>query len=177
MSDNNKHSNSSEKLPATSKTCDKGDPSNQDPFITQIGSCFEKFADKLGQHISTLGTHISNNIIEAINTSENQRIDKEEVAKKRAHSSRAKANEEEEEHTSRRKRQKLGTVSCRDKSQIQEQRKVRNEVSKRKEDLLSEVSSEDEHSYSQNGDRDDDCISIPSEEDMAGKMKELHSSL
>ena len=47
----------------------------QDPFVLQIGNCFDKFADALGKHMNTLGNHISNNIIEAMHkTSENMVI-------------------------------------------------------------------------------------------------------
>ena len=91
--------------------------------------------------MTTLGNQISKNVIDAMNTSDNPRIDKEEGTKKRSHSSRAKASEEDEEH-SRRKRQKLRNNSCRDKSQIQEKRKVR--------EVNSSESSEDDQISCQN---------------------------
>ena len=53
--------------------------------------------------MTALGNQISKNVIDAMNTSDNLRIDMEEGTKKRSHSSRAKASEEDEEH-SRRKR-------------------------------------------------------------------------
>ena len=68
------------------------EPPVQDPLVTQIRNCFEKFADALGQHMTTLGNQISKNVIDAMNTSDNPRIDKEEGTKKQSHSSRAKAN-------------------------------------------------------------------------------------
>ena len=55
--------------------------------------------------MTALGNQISKNVIDAMNTSDNLRIDMEEGTKKRSHSSRAKASEEDEEH-SRRKHQK-----------------------------------------------------------------------
>ena len=73
--------------------------------------------------MTTLGNQISKNVIDAMNTSDNPRIRRKEP-KKRSYFSRAKANEEDEEH-SRRKHQKLKNSSCGDKSQIQEKRKVR----------------------------------------------------
>ena len=79
------------------------EPPVQDPLVTQIGNCFEKCVDALGQHMTALGNQISKNVIDAMNTSDNLRIDMEEGTKKRSHSSRAKASEEDEEH-SRRKR-------------------------------------------------------------------------
>ena len=90
------------------------EPPVQDPLFTQIGNCFEKFVDVLGQHMTTSGNQISKNVIDAMNTSDNSRIDKEEGTKKCSHS----ADEEDEEH-SRRKHQKLRNYSCRGKSQIQ----------------------------------------------------------
>ena len=69
MASSSNINNVSEKLTVNKNS----EPSNPDPFITQIGSCFEKFADALGVHMTSLGTQISNNIIEAINTSENLR--------------------------------------------------------------------------------------------------------
>ena len=88
----------------TLKIREATEPPVQDPLFTQIGNCFEKFAYALGQHITTLGK-ISKNVIDAMNTSDNPRIDKKKGTKKRSHSSRAKASEEDEEH-SRRKHQK-----------------------------------------------------------------------
>ena len=64
------------------------------------------------------------NVSDAMNISDNPRIDKKEGTKKHSHSSRAKASKEDEEH-SRHTYQKLRKISCRDKSQIQEKRKVR----------------------------------------------------
>ena len=74
--------------------------------------------------MTALGNQISKNVIDTMNTSDNPSIDKEEGTKKRSHSCRAKAIEEDEEH-SRRKRQKLRNNCCRDKSQMQVKRKVR----------------------------------------------------
>ena len=91
--------------------------------------------------MTTFGNQISKNVIDAMNTSDNPRIDKEEGTKKRSHFSRAKASEEDEEH-SRRKRQKLRNNSCRNKSQIQEKRKVR--------EVNSSESSEDDQISCQN---------------------------
>ena len=166
MASNSNQNNVSEKPPADNNS----ETSNRDPLVNQIGSCFEKFADALGVHMTSLGTQISTNIIEAINNSENLRIGKEEVARKRPHSSRAKANEEDEVPTERRKRQKIGSSSSRDKSHIQEQRKVRQAKEVRNDDMSSE---DDESEYYDN----DDIVSIPSEDDMNKKMKELHGSL
>ena len=135
MASTNSHNNKPLKI---SKTTEQP---IQDPLVTQIGNCFEKLADALGQHITTLGSQISKNVINAINTSDNPRIDKEEGTKKRSHSSRAKASEEDEEH-SRCNRQKLRNKSCRDKSQIQEKRKVR--------EVNSSESSEDDQNSCQN---------------------------
>ena len=86
-----------------------------------------------------------------MNTSDNPRIDKEEGTKKRSHSSRAKASEEDEEH-SRRKRQKLRNNSCRDKSQIQEKRKVR--------EVNSTESSEDDQNSCHNDDNEVGYLSL-----------------
>ena len=97
-------------------------PSVQDPLATQMGNCFEKSADALGQHMTSLSNQISKNVTDAMNISDNPRIDKEEGTKKHSHSSRAKASEEDEQH-SRRKCQKLRNNSCRDKSQIIKKKK------------------------------------------------------
>ena len=116
-----KHTMNSETL----KTSDNVEPPVQDLIVTQTRNCFEKFEDVLAQHVTTLGNQISKNVIDAMNTSDNPRIDKEEGTKKRSHSSRAKASEEDEEEHSRCNCRKLRNNSCRDKSQIQEKRKVR----------------------------------------------------
>ena len=55
--------------------------------------------------MTTLSNQISKNVIDAMNTSDNPRIDKEEGTKKCSHSSRGKASKENEEH-SRCKRRK-----------------------------------------------------------------------
>ena len=68
-----------------------------------------------------LGNQTSKNVIDAMNTSNNPRIDKEEETKKRSYSPRGKASKEDEEH-SRRKRQKLKNNPCRFKSQIQQKK-------------------------------------------------------
>ena len=106
------------------KTSEITEPPVQDPLVTQIGKCFEKFADALGLHMTTLGNQISKNIIDTMNTSDNPRVDKEEGTKKSSHFSRVKASKEDEEH-SRGKCQKLRNNSYRDKSQIREKRMVR----------------------------------------------------
>ena len=49
--------------------------------------------------MTTLGNQISKNVIDAMNTSDNPRIDKEEGTKKCSHSSRGKASKENEEHS------------------------------------------------------------------------------
>ena len=66
----------------TLKTSDNIEPPVQDPLVTEIGNCFEKFADALGQHMTTLGNQTSKNVIDAMNTSDNPRIAKEEETKK-----------------------------------------------------------------------------------------------
>ena len=38
----------------TLKTSDNIEPSVQDALVTQLGNCSEKFADALGQHMTTL---------------------------------------------------------------------------------------------------------------------------
>ena len=53
----------------------------QDPLVTQIGNCFEKFADAPGKHMTTLDNQICKNIIDAMNTSDNPSIEKEEGTK------------------------------------------------------------------------------------------------
>ena len=73
----------------TLKISEITEPPVQDPLVTQIRNCFEKFADALGQHMTTTGNQISKNVIDAMNTSDNPRIDKEEGTKKLFHSSRA----------------------------------------------------------------------------------------
>ena len=118
--------------------------------------------------MTTLGNQISKNVIDAMNTSDNPRIDKEEGTKKRSHSSRAKASEEDEEY-SRHKRQKLRNNSCRDKSQIQEKRKVR--------EVNSSESSEDDQNSCQNDGNEVGYLSLPSENKMDRKIRELHGSL
>ena len=60
-------------------------PPVQDPLVTQIENGFEKFADALGQHMTTLNNQISKNVIDAMNTSDNPRID---GTKKSSHSSK-----------------------------------------------------------------------------------------
>ena len=162
MARTNSHNNE------TLKISEITEPPVQDPLVTQIRNCFEKFADALGQHMTTLGNQISKNVIDAMNTSDNPRIDKEEGTKKRSHSSRAKASEEDEEH-SRCKRQKLRNNSCRDKSQIQEKRKVR--------EVNSSESSEDDQISCQNDGNEVGYLSLPSENKMDRKIRELHGSL
>ena len=143
-------------------------PPVQDPLVTQIGNHFEQFADVLGQLMTTPGSQISKNVIDAMNTSDNPRIDKEEGTKKRSHSSRAKASEEDEEH-SRRKRQKLRNNSCRDKSQMQDKRKVR--------EVSSSEPSEDDQILCQHDGNEVGYLSLPSENEMDRKIRELHGSL
>ena len=58
----------------TLKTNDKIEPPVQDPLVAQIGNCFEKFADALGQHMTTLGNQISKNVIDDMNTFDNPRL-------------------------------------------------------------------------------------------------------
>ena len=89
-----------------------------------MGNRFEKFADALGQHMTTLRNQISKNFTNVMSTSHSPRIDKDEGTKKHTHSSRDKPRETNEEHN-KHKCQKLRNNSCRDKSQIQEKRKVR----------------------------------------------------
>ena len=67
----------------TLKTSDNVEPPVQDLLVTHIGNCFDKFADALGQYMTTLGDQISKNVIDALNTSDNPRVDKEEGTKKR----------------------------------------------------------------------------------------------
>ena len=64
------------------------EPPVQDPLVTQIENCFEKFVDALGQDMTTLDNQISKNVTDAMNTSDNSRIHKEEGTKKCSHSSR-----------------------------------------------------------------------------------------
>ena len=104
------------------KAGDITEPPVQDLLVAQIGNCFEKCADDLGQHMTTLGNQISKNIIDAMNTSDNPRADKEDGTKKCSHFSRIKTSKEDEEQ-SRCKCQKVGNNSCRNKSQIQEKKK------------------------------------------------------
>ena len=127
MASTNNQNPASKKLPVnneTLKTSDITETPVQDLLVKQIGNCLEKFADVLGQHMTTFGNHISKNVIDVMNTSDNPRIDKDEGTKKHSYSSRAKANEEDEEH-SRRKCQKVRINSYRDKFQIQEKIKVK----------------------------------------------------
>ena len=115
--------------------------------------------------MTALGNQISKNVVDTMNTSDNPSIDKEEGTKKRSHSCRAKAIEEDEEH-SRRKRQKLRNNCCRDKSQMQVKRKVR------------EVSiSEDDQMFCQNDGNEVGFLSLPSKNEMDIKIRELHGSL
>ena len=135
MASTNSHNNE------TLKISEIIEPTVQDKPVTQIGNCFEKFADALGQHMTTLGNQISKNVIDAMNTGDNPRIDKEERTKKRSQFSSAQVSKDDEEH-SRRKRQKLRNNSCRNKSQIQEKRKVK--------EVNSSESSEDDQISCQN---------------------------
>ena len=48
MASTNSHNNEPLKISETTE------PPVQDPLVTQMGNCFEKFADALGQHITTL---------------------------------------------------------------------------------------------------------------------------
>ena len=171
MTSTNNQNTAPKKLPVNSetfKTSDITEPPVQDRLVTQIGNCFEKSADALGQHMTTLGNQISKDVIDAINTSDNPRIEKEEGTRKRSHSSRAKTNEEDEEH-SRRRRQKLRNDCCRDTSQIQEKRKVR--------EVSSCESSEDEKFSCHNDGNEVDYLSLSSENEMGRKIRELHGSL
>ena len=162
MASTNSHNNEPLKISETTK------PPVRGPLVTQIRNCFQKFADALRQHFTTLGSQISKNVINALNTSDNPRIDKEEGNKKQSHSSRAKATEEDEEH-SRCKRQKLRNNSCRDKSQIQEKRKVR--------EVNSSESSGDNQNSCQNDGNEIGYLSLPSENEMDRKIRGLHGSL
>ena len=60
----------------TLKTSDNIEPPVQDPLVTQLGNCFEKFADALGQHLTTIDNQISKNVIDAMNTSDNSELTK-----------------------------------------------------------------------------------------------------
>ena len=115
--------------------------------------------------MTALGNQISKNVIDTMNTSDNPSIDTEEGTKKRSHSCRAKAIEEDEEHSGR-KRQKLRNNCCRDKSQMQVKRKVR------------EVSiSEDDQMFCQNDGNEVGFLSLPFKNEMDIKIRELHGSL
>ena len=160
MASTNNQNTAPKKLPVNSETlkkCEITEPPVQDPLVTQKGNCFQKFADALGQHMTTLNNQISKNITDAMNTADNPRIDKEEGTKKRSHSSRAKASEEDEEH-SRHEHQNLRNNSCRDKSQIQEKRKVK--------EVSSSESSEDDKFSCSNDDNEVNYLSLPSENEM-----------
>ena len=80
----------------------------------------------------------------------------------------AKAGEEDGKH-SRRKRQKLRNNSCRDIFQIQEKRKVR--------EVSSSESSEVGQSSCRNACNEVGYLSVPSENEMDRKIRELHSLL
>ena len=71
--------------------------------------------------MTPLSNQISKNVIDAMNTSDNPRNDKQDGIKKRSYSSRAKASEDDEQHR-RHKCQKLGNNSCMHKSQIREKK-------------------------------------------------------
>ena len=103
------------------KTSDIIGPPAHDLLVTQIGNCFEKFADALAQHMTTFGNQICDKIIDAMETSDSLRIDKTEVTKKHSHSSTAKGGKEDEEN-SKRKSQNLMKNHCKDQSQIKEQK-------------------------------------------------------
>ena len=105
----------------TLKTSDITEQPVQDLLVTQKRNCFEKSVDALGQYMTILSNQISKNVIDAMNTSDNPRTDKQEVIKKRSYSSRVKPSEDDEPH-SRHKCQKLRNNSCRDKSQIREKK-------------------------------------------------------
>ena len=162
MASTNSHNNEPLKIRETTE------PRVQDPPVTQIGNFFKKSADALGQHITTLGSQISNNVIDTMNTSDNPRIDKKKGTKKRSYSSRAKASKEDEEH-SRCKRKKLRYNSCRDKSQMQEKRKVR--------EVNSSESSEDYQNSCQNDDNEVGYLSLLSKKNRCRKTGELNGSL
>ena len=109
-------------LPVNSETLKTSDITEQPVralLVTQIRNCFEKSADAQGQHMTVISSQISKNVIDAMSNSDNPRIVKEEGTKECSHSTRAKASDEDEEH-SRRKHQKLRNNSFRDKSQKQE---------------------------------------------------------
>ena len=153
MASTNNQNTAPKKLPVNSqtlKTSEITEPLVRDPLVTRIENCFDKFADALGEHMTTLGNQISKNVINAMNTSDNPRIDKEEGTKKRSHSSRDKASEEDKQH-SRRKRQKLRNNSYRDKPPIQEKRKVR--------EISSSESSEDDQFSCRNDGNEVDYLS------------------
>ena len=154
MISTNNQNIASKNLPVNSetlKTSDITEPPVQDP-LAQIRNCFEKFADALGHHMATLGNQISNNVIDAMNTSDNPRIDKEEGIKTCSHSSRAKASQEDEEE-SRRECQKRIINSSKNKSQIQEKRNVM--------EVSSSKSSENEQFSNCNGDNKVNYLSLP----------------
>ena len=144
------------------KTSDVTEPPVKNPLVTQAGNCFGKFVDTLDQHIPTLDNQISNNIIGAMNTSDKARIDKEEGTKKCSRFYRAKDTEQYKEHR-RHKRQKLRNNYCRDKSQIQQNRKAR--------EVSSNESSEDDQFSCQNDDNEVDYLPLPSENEMDRKIK------
>ena len=84
MASANKQNPAPKKLPVNSETLRTSDivePPVQDPLVTQIGNCSEKFAGALGQHMTTFGNQISKNVIDAMNTSENPMIDEQEENK------------------------------------------------------------------------------------------------
>ena len=103
------------------KTSDIIGPPAHDLLVTRIGNCFEKFADALAQHMTTFGNQICDKIIDAMETSDNLRIDKTEVTKKRSHSSRAKGGKEDEKN-SKCKSQNLIKNYYKDQFQIKEQK-------------------------------------------------------
>ena len=70
MSSTNNQNTALKKLSVNSETLKSyiTEPPVQDLLVAQIGNFFEKFADTLGQCMTTLGNQIYKNIIDAINT-------------------------------------------------------------------------------------------------------------
>ena len=86
MASSNNQNAASKKLSVNSETLKTNNIAEhpvQDPLVTEIGNCFEKSIDALGQHMTTFSNLVSKNVINVMSISDNPRIDKEEGTKKR----------------------------------------------------------------------------------------------
>ena len=137
-------------------------------FDTTNRKMLWKFADAFGGHITTqLGYKIFINIINSLNNPDNLRIDKRvEESKKRTNLAESKASKKYDKPNNRLNWKKLFKTSSRDKSQRQEVQRM-GVIASWQDDVTSSATDN----------RDDDYVSLPSENEMNRNIKELHRVL